>query len=241
MENNKNIWLLPTNEPSRLYFDVVTKELMLQKKLSFNATSFPIEKRNIYITNSEEIRRDDLCMDILTKWIFRATRQIKEKHNFYQKIILTDNQDLINDGAQPIPDEFLEWFVKNPSCERVEVEEHQIDTWDLTVTGYKIIIPKVSKPTSMENKTPMQDLLQDLKESKITSFEALNDINDKFIRETCQTSVTKTLDCIIERIETELLPKEKQMFIDFFIDGEVNCGRQLAQDYYNEKFNNTDN
>jgi hypothetical protein len=39
----------------------------------------------------------------------------------------------------------------------------------------------------------------------------------------------------------KLLEKEKELFVNTFIDGEVNCGRQLAQDYYNEKFNNNDN
>jgi hypothetical protein len=41
----------------------------------------------------------------------------------YKKIILTDNKDLIKDGVQAIDDEFLEWFVKNPSCESAMVEE----------------------------------------------------------------------------------------------------------------------
>jgi predicted Holliday junction resolvase-like endonuclease len=95
----------------------------------------------------------------------------------------------------------------------------------------------------MENKTPMQDLLEDLQQTKITSIEALNDINDKFIRETCQTAVTKTLDCIIGRIENELLPKEKELLIDFHCEGqniEESCGVSDAQDYYNEKFNKND-
>jgi hypothetical protein len=98
--------------------------------------------KELFITSDEEIRRDDLCMDTITKWIFRATRQIKEKHNFYQKIILTTDQDLIKDGVQAIPDEFLEWFVNNPSCEFVDVEKDYIDLSDLghyaQYTNYKI-------------------------------------------------------------------------------------------------------
>jgi hypothetical protein len=46
-------------------------------------------------------------------------RSYNEK--FYKKIILTTDQDLIEDGVQAIDDEFLEWFVKNPSCEFVDV------------------------------------------------------------------------------------------------------------------------
>ena len=53
---------------------------------------------------------------------------------------MTTDQDLIKDGVQAIGDEFLEWFVKNPSCEEVEIESWQTKgEWDL---DYKIIIPK---------------------------------------------------------------------------------------------------
>jgi hypothetical protein len=47
---------------------------------------------------------------------------------------------LIKDGVQAIDDEFLEWFVKNPSCEEVEV----VKTAPIRPFGslYKIIIPK---------------------------------------------------------------------------------------------------
>jgi hypothetical protein len=39
-----------------------------------------------------------------------------------KKVILTTDPDLIADGIQAIDDDFLEWFVKNSSCEWVEVE-----------------------------------------------------------------------------------------------------------------------
>jgi len=103
----------------------------------------------------------------------------------------------------------------------------------------------------MENKTPMQDLLADLKETKISAFETLNEINDKHVRECCQEVVTKTLDCIIERIETELLPKEKQVIENAFndcikakfnnsvIDMKFKVSEKMyktGKDYYNQKF-----
>ena len=62
----------------------------------------------------------------------------------WKKIILTDNKDLIKDGVQAIDDEFLEWFVKNPSCEKVRVEESTLLNTSRTYLGvehYKIIIP----------------------------------------------------------------------------------------------------
>jgi hypothetical protein len=62
----------------------------------------------------------------------------------WKKIILTTNQDLINDGVQAIDDEFLEWLVKNPSCEGVNVEKVYImdSITPKNLIEYKILIPK---------------------------------------------------------------------------------------------------
>jgi hypothetical protein len=57
-----------------------------------------------------------------------------------KKIILTTDQDLIKDGVQAIDDEFLQWFVKNPSCESVKVDLLKRGIYD--EYKYKIIIPK---------------------------------------------------------------------------------------------------
>ena len=69
------------------------------------------------------------------------------------KIILTTDTKLIADGVQSINDDFLEWFVKNPSCESVEVESNKClvkrgqcscsyQDIDCQCSGYKIIIPQ---------------------------------------------------------------------------------------------------
>ena len=74
------------------------------------------------------------------------------KNTKCKKIILTTDQDLIADGIQAISDEFINWFVKNPSCEEVEVSDYikQIG-WESDENGrdmilnkrfYEIIIPK---------------------------------------------------------------------------------------------------
>jgi hypothetical protein len=151
----KNIHVLPTDKPSRLYFDVVTKELHLQKRLSLNATSFPIEKRNIYITNDEEIKEGDWFYEPINKSILKydskSNKLIKAVFSgFCKKIILTTDQDLIKDGVQAIDDEFSEWFVKNPSCEKVETfhqDVYSMGKWD---RRYKIIIPKEEPKQRLE-------------------------------------------------------------------------------------------
>jgi translation initiation factor 2 beta subunit (eIF-2beta)/eIF-5 len=144
MENNKNIWLLPTNEPSRLYFNNNDKNLQ-SCKVDKKSTPLKINQ-NIYITSDEEIKEGDWvfqeCLNMPHRLIKADTENVKVLNdlNKCKKIILTTDQDLINDGVQPIPDEFLEWFVKNPSCERVETK--QIFGIGRVYSAYEIIIPK---------------------------------------------------------------------------------------------------
>ena len=82
--------------------------------------------KHIYITNDEEIKEgvDQWYIDkVLNEPYNSGGAQYSSKQDV---IILTTDLDLIKDGIQPIDDEFLEWFVKNPSCERVEViQQHQ--------------------------------------------------------------------------------------------------------------------
>jgi hypothetical protein len=97
-------------------------------------------KLNIYITSDEEIKEGDWVIDkngLLAKVITELTWHFINS----KKIILTTDQDLIKDGVQPIEDYFLEWFVKNPSCEFVEVEELTVK---IDLLEYKTMyIPKV--------------------------------------------------------------------------------------------------
>ncbi len=126
----KNIHVLPTDKPSRLVLDVNNNlALAFNKSIEENA----LYKRTIYITSDEEIKEGyyyDLTHNIVMKSIFY---QSSDKN--CKKIILTTDQDLIKDGVQAINDEFLEWFVKNPSCEDVEVLKCPIE-------GLYTLIPK---------------------------------------------------------------------------------------------------
>jgi len=89
--------------------------------------------KELFITSDEEIKEGDYyihgdrlhkhigkkCLDVLTGKEFPISRMITD--SVFKKIILTTDQDLIKDGIQAIDDEFLEWFVKNPSCEFVDI------------------------------------------------------------------------------------------------------------------------
>ena len=155
----KNIHLLPTDKGQRI--TKTSKGTLLW--CSKSAEDF-IEIRkgylgfHLYITSDEEIKEGEYYLswqDYFSPPKFVIYVKSSGVNGDGKKIILTTDQDLIKDGIQAIDDEFLEWFVKNPSCEEVEVE--LIDTFKKTnevyvdeITGgnyyeiikkYKIIIP----------------------------------------------------------------------------------------------------
>ena len=131
----KNIHILPTEKPSRLVkqkYDTIDRLCladMATKRVEY-------KRFNLYITNSEEIKIDEYyihgnrlhkhlgkkCLDVLTNKEYPQSNLIN-KDSVFKKVILSTDLELQKDGVQAIDDEFLEWFVKNPSCESVEVRK----------------------------------------------------------------------------------------------------------------------
>ncbi len=161
----KNIHILPTDNPSDLLLCI--KDYTEHKdtpaensdtkgnyRLGFgkyaNRTFY--QPQNIYITSDEEIKVGDWCID--EDGLMKCTAHAGAMNHYFQKIILTTDAELIKDGVQGIDDEFLEWFVMNPSCEEVKVESKitKDGVWtdlkgyvELPTTHsiiHKIIIPK---------------------------------------------------------------------------------------------------
>jgi hypothetical protein len=147
----KNVHIIPTDKPSRLYKSKITQNIFIGDDISQHGDA--TYNLNIYITSDEKIKVGDWVIE------FQKGDDIGEVHfinseyviagDIQKKIILTTDQDLIKDGVQAIDDEFLEWFVKNPTCEYVEIEEKDIyksTTYDqpdrFIGIEYKIIIPQ---------------------------------------------------------------------------------------------------
>lgn len=143
---NKNIHLLPTDKPSKLFYNV-GGALLLRNYENHNGVG-------IYITNDEEIKNDEYYLGNDNIYCLVTTVNFNGK-----KIILTTDQDLIKNGIQAIGDDFLEWFVKNPSCENIEIVteykdgygnwfKYDKEFWDKHKNKpkfnikYKIIIPQ---------------------------------------------------------------------------------------------------
>jgi hypothetical protein len=141
----KNIHVLPTDKPSRLQKNKYNKFFLSEEPKSYSDCT----NQNIYITSDEEIKEADgsWIIDLRTNKIAKnINNHIKVWNENCKKIILTTDQDLIKDGVQAIDDEFLEWFVKNPSCEFVEITTYgnylSLHHSDSFHSVYKIIIPK---------------------------------------------------------------------------------------------------
>lgn len=158
----KNIFLLPTNEPSRLHGMFNHDELGLSKEpLNWR------DSRHLYITSNDEIKEGDYYLDDLVH-----PRLITEplKHSGYvtetqiiqsyqgttspvstsKKIILTTDPKLISDGIQAVDEDFLKWFLKYPKYEFVEYDKNY--NRGNGKYYYKIIIPTVEiYPISIDN------------------------------------------------------------------------------------------
>ena len=276
----KNIHVIPTDKPSRLQKFMNHVVQKIEFELCSKAEFFN-KGQNIYITSDEKNKRGDWYFAESLNEILQYTHDellspSELKENGDKKIILTTDTDLIKDGVQAITDEFLEWFVKNPSCERVEtklVEQRShlsLNDWvdvdengkfPISIAGafcyrkiYKIIILKeelkqdtvgkefyesadktitvyrqetleeakqeqkqhlidlmrLDEQGTLEEVSPMNDLLIDLKETKISVKESIDIIEDEFMRTQINIFVQKTLDSVIDRIENELLETESK-------------------------------
>jgi hypothetical protein len=132
---------------------------------------------NIYITNESDIKENDYvivsCSEVNIEEVRIVTGYYNEQFlfddksqihmDYCKKIILTTNEELIKNGVQSIDDNFLKWFVNNPSCEYVEIEsnyrvksgtieEHKQGVAGYEYYEYKIIIPQEElKQVPIEN------------------------------------------------------------------------------------------
>ena len=143
----RNIHILPTDKPSRLRYNL--SNVLVLTKEPYRDYSKQVNQ-NIYITSDEEIKEGDYVLsgtNTLCKCMYPKNvvdRDVK-------KIILTTDADLIADGVQAIDDEFLQWYIKNPSCEWVELGFMSNITPNGSIRQYKIIIPKEeSKQETLE-------------------------------------------------------------------------------------------
>jgi hypothetical protein len=141
----KNLHLLPTDKPSRIWVNNLRRRLELENENLIGSNT----AKHIYITSDKKIKRGDyfLSLNEDESYLEVTLNDKVDDFNEYadedwvencKKIILTTDKELIADGVQAIDDEFLEWFVNNSSCEEVKIEDYG----NLYNFRYLILIPQ---------------------------------------------------------------------------------------------------
>jgi hypothetical protein len=226
----KNVHLLPTDKPSRLIYNDANQLCYHSNKSYKNDRKWMHRKKfNIYITDNSEIKEGDYVVVSCSEIEIEEVRLIKGYYNeqflfddrgqihmdYCKKIILTTDPQLIADGVQPIDDEFLNWFVKNPSCEFVETQcsgRNCIEDFGCTKEGCNGVEP-------LEIIIPQQELKQE------------------YVKCTCANSLEYS-NCgkKCERILDEQEPKQETLeetYLNQLIDEankEFTLDRKLAKD-----------
>jgi hypothetical protein len=244
----KNIHLVSTDKPSRFLYNSTLKSFCIKKEINGmfindgkvsgadfwgleKASNNGFEPHNIYITSDEEIKEGDWYL--VVGGIGLATNNLYKSHgdtpknDWLKKIILTTDQDLIKDGVQAIDGEFLEWFVKNPSCEYVTVCDVVFGE-DRTWKKY-IIIPKE------EQKQHLIDIMRG--DEELGLYEEPKQIK-------CYCGHTITCDCgPLEEPKQETLEEAAENFVNstrlrnykvLFIEGAKWQQEQILQFLYSE-------
>jgi hypothetical protein len=212
----KNIHVISTPNPSRIISS--NKEFTLLK-------NYTTDKRckNSYITSNEEIKRIDYWLNIDNNTISNGEMfELANDAPSCKKIILTTDQELIKDGVQTIDDDFLEWFVKNSSCEEVEIEKTFIDT----ITGkpirnwseYKIIIPK-EEPKQELRGIPAGTINMVIGKPKQETLEQIDQNNPVTRGSTALVYKQETLEEVAERLAIESVSKNLPFSIVDFTNG----------------------
>ena len=197
--------------------------------------------KELFITSDEEIKEGD--------WYLTTENTIHKKGNdknrmyvggtngINKKIILTTDQDLIKDGVQSIDDEFLEWFVKNPTCEYISVENVPDFIYETNHSCYKIITPKEG-PNQGNNfyeglkhyfeTTPREKVLEDW--NKSAEFDKVAPTIEEFLeypeQETLELSAKKY---------SELIPFVSDIVTDNSKLDFIAGAKWQAERMYNEK------
>jgi len=182
-----NIHVLPTDKSSRLYSYKGVLNLAISEFVAPAIVKNDLINLNIYITSDEEIK-DDWCYDEYNKVVFKNTGAGTPGAS--KKIILTTDPSL--DSVQAIDDEFLEWFVKNPNCEEVEIKTRYLHSYKTGETfisfsktpefssrnmqcikiepRYEIIIPQ-EEPKQMSKQTAVEWLVDKIINKQNGTFE----------------------------------------------------------------------
>jgi hypothetical protein len=123
---NKNVFVIPTTEPSQIYLIKDKDALGLTSKNpeAMEHNGLGTHNQHVYITKKEPYDRGDWCIDIEAEEIFKVA-EVKEYSGIVRsdtetyvydacvKIVLTSDMKLITDGIKEINNDFLMTLCEN--------------------------------------------------------------------------------------------------------------------------------
>jgi hypothetical protein len=173
---------------------------------------YKIQDELYIIDNNEKITQNE----IWARCSFTGDILKNRNGQYAYKVILTTNKSLIKDGVQAIDDEFLEWFVKNSSCEFVKVQTMYFDK-----VFYEIIIPK-------------EELKQSTKDRILSETPEL-------VKQKVRETANKLVDPKQETLEefAERLCPNKQVEYDMILEGAEWQQEQIGKSEFLQKLRAT--
>jgi hypothetical protein len=235
----KNIHIIPTDKPSRLAKHS-SGSFHIVSYIAHKKGLYKITNQHIYITSDEEIKEVDWVIECSLNWVFKMHKHGLPNYNpNKKKIILTTDPNLIKDGVQAIDDEFLEWFIKNPSCEFVEVEESSyqkklkkpiykglgVYRYDETIYFLKIMIPKEEVLVSKDVNCLTCGL-----SFNTTYNNNTGDYSNVYCSEDCYKTQEKPKQETLEEVEENI---DREEWINFFKN---NSKEEILEYLINYKF-----
>lgn len=182
----KKIFIFQTNQPSRLvkiYNDAdredLTVKLDIQVNDDFKGYTY------IYITSNEKEQKGDWTIIVNEKSIKLAKGFFWDFGVLYYRIILKTDQTLIADGIKNIDNDLLEWFLKNPTCEELEVEKGYLGMAGFIKSNELISKDKLIYKITIPQEEPKQDWYC----PKCKSYVSPESVTFEEIHQVCNTSV----------------------------------------------------
>lgn len=167
MKTNKNIWLIPTENKTRLFKDhdgfYTGKNHQTGHSINSSVTGI-----DVYITNDEKIEADDYYIDALTNFVHKAGATPVTMKCF-KKIILTT--DVSIDIIQNVPFKFLDWFCEESNKIGKPIEFIEVTKLEENNNfSYVVVVPEEKPSWVKALASPSGDLY-------ITTFNSVSKLN----------------------------------------------------------------
>jgi hypothetical protein len=246
----KNIHLLPTDKPSRLCYDR-DDNLLFAPNAGF---TYGDGKQHLYITSNEEIKEGDCFIGIKVEEdsndnsFVIVTPKNKQQYKgsgtfvWVKKIILTTDKDLIVDGVQAIDDTFLEWFVKNSSCEEVEVDYRYDTNLQPILDSFGNKVLRVKIPTESSNLSQIIIPQEEPKQEncctpigQIKRYKDCKGCDRKPKQETIEEAAERYLENVNEKVHKDL-ERDSWIKIGFIAGAKWQAERMYGEEDLREAF-----